>query len=78
MVGPKDRATPGQEVLVQLAGSLVLTHSAKMGGQASGRGQRVGMVRSEDRTATGEDVLVQFASGLAITEVRQVTGEVIR
>ena len=50
VVAAEHPAAAGQRVLIHLASDLMLTENPKVGGQAKGRVQRVGVVLAEQAT----------------------------
>ena len=56
------------DVLLQLAGPLMLPQRPQIGGEVAGRGQGVGVVLAEHPTAAGKGILIQLAGPLILTQ----------
>ena len=72
MVVAEHPPAPGEGVLVQLAGLLVLAQREQVDGEVAGRGEGVGVVVAEHPPAAGEGVLVQVAGLLVLAQRGQV------
>ena len=61
MVVTQHAATPGEGVLVEGAGPLVLAQFAQIGREPAGRGEGLGMVVAQHAAEAGEGVGLELA-----------------
>ena len=71
MVVAQYSAAPGQGVLVERAGVLVLAQLAQIGREPAGRGQGVGVVLAQHSAEAGEGVVLEFAGLLVLAQRSQ-------
>ena len=61
-------AAPGQGVLVECAGLLILAQRAQIGGEVVGRGEGVGMIVAQHPAEAGEGVVLELAGPLVLAQ----------
>ena len=75
MVVTQYPAAPGQGVLVECAGLLILAQLAQVGREPAGRGEAVGVVVAQHAAEAGEGVVLELASLLVLTQECQGEAE---
>ena len=67
MVVTQHPAAPGEGVLVEGAGRLVLAQGVQVGCEPAGRGEGFGVVVAQHATEAGEGVILELAGLLIVT-----------
>ena len=75
MVVTQHPAAPGQGVLVECAGLLILAQRAQIGGEPAGRGEGVGVVVAQHAAEAGEGVVLELAGLLVLAQRSQGEAE---